>query len=351
MDDYGIDTHKLMYHPERVVEWLEHGDCYPIYIEISPSGMCNHRCIFCALEYTEYKNPFLDTNLLVRRLEEMSELGVKAVMFAGEGEPLLHSAITTIIAAARSAGLDVSVTTNGVLIPNKWYALLDNCTWIRLSIDAGTRETYSNIHMTPASDFDRVIYNLTRLVEVRALEGYKCTIGAQLLLLRKNVAEVFTLGDKLREIGIDYLSIKPYSQHPLSSNKVEASSNKFAFKVQREALQGLETEKFKVIYREQAMKRVGTSRSYEQCLGLPFFCYISSLGEVYPCSTFLGKPEYIYGNIYNNTFKEIWSSDKRRQVIELINKDMLGCRENCRLDPINQYLRELKHPDSHVNFI
>ena len=43
-----VDNHKLMYHPERVSEWEEKGDCAPIYAEIGPTNTCNHRCGFCS---------------------------------------------------------------------------------------------------------------------------------------------------------------------------------------------------------------------------------------------------------------------------------------------------------------
>ena len=66
-DKYGIESHKLAYHPQRVSAILEAGDdwekskkIYPIYMELSPIGACNHRCTFCAVDYLGYNPVKLD---------------------------------------------------------------------------------------------------------------------------------------------------------------------------------------------------------------------------------------------------------------------------------------------------
>ncbi|GAF67380.1 unnamed protein product, partial [marine sediment metagenome] len=59
-DKYKLDEHKLMYHPEIVSKWLRGEEVYPILVDICPIGRCNHRCIFCAYNYTNYKGPKLD---------------------------------------------------------------------------------------------------------------------------------------------------------------------------------------------------------------------------------------------------------------------------------------------------
>ena len=55
-DNIRIDSHKLIYHPDAVAGWLKGENIYPIEIEIGLTNACNHRCTFCAVDYTGYKS-------------------------------------------------------------------------------------------------------------------------------------------------------------------------------------------------------------------------------------------------------------------------------------------------------
>jgi len=96
-DRFKIDSHKLNYHIRRVADWLDKKFIYPVYREISPSGACNHRCFFCSMDFMEYRKDFLDTDILEKRITELAGLGLKSIMFAGEGEPFLYKDLPTII--------------------------------------------------------------------------------------------------------------------------------------------------------------------------------------------------------------------------------------------------------------
>lgn len=355
MDEFRIDSHKLMYHVGRVNDWLNDKDIYPVYMEISPSGSCNHRCTYCALDYMEYQPRLLDADILKTRLTELGRLGVRSVMYAGEGEPLLHKNIADIINHTKKSGIDVAITSNGVLFNEKLFTkTLASITWIKVSINAGTKETYAKIHRTKEDDFGKVIENITKAVEFREKEGLKSTIGMQMILLPENINEAVMLARKAKEIGADYLVIKSYSQH-LKSHTRQYENFKYNDHYHlNEELKAISDSRFKVIFRMNAMKKLSESkRAYEKCLAIPFWSYIDSGGGVWGCSAFLSDERFLFGNIYENTIEEIWKSEKRRKSLEFIANelDTTECRQNCRMDEINRYLWELKNPSLHANFI
>ena len=138
-DRYAIDSHKLIYHPRRVARFLDAGNdwekmksIYPLYVEISPIGACNHRCTFCAVDYIGYNPVRLSLKVIERALMEMGRQGVKSVMFAGEGEPMLHTDIDRMVIAASAAGIDTAMTTNASILSDEFVEnALPLMSWIK----------------------------------------------------------------------------------------------------------------------------------------------------------------------------------------------------------------------------
>lgn len=216
-DKYRIDSHKLMLHPQRVADWLAGKEIAPIYMEVSPSGAYNHRCVFCAMDYIGYQPRFLDSSKWAAKIGEMAEIGLKSIMFAGEGEPFLNRSMPEIAKATKQSGIDIAFTTNGVLLkPDKAELVLPLTSWIKVSCNAGSAETYARIHTTQADDFELALTNIEQAVKIKQKHGYACTIGLQMLLLPENRHEAVDLAKRAREIGVDYLVIKPYSIGRLS---------------------------------------------------------------------------------------------------------------------------------------
>lgn len=354
-DPYRIDGHKLSYHLARVADWNAGRTVYPIAMEVSPSGACNHRCLFCAVDYLEYQPRFLDAALWRERIRELAGLGLKSVMFAGEGEPLLNRAIATIVGDTRAAGVDVSLVSNAVLLrEDVARAIVPSLEWIKVSCNAGTPETYAAVHRTRPEDFERVMENLALAVRIRREGGHRCTFGIQILLLPENAAEIGLLAVRARAIGLDYLVVKPYS-HFAPSRTTRYQGIRYeeylglAAEVKRH-----ETADFAVVFREETMRSWDSAdRTYGRCLALPFYSYIAADGTVWGCKEYLGDERFAFGNINEQTFREIWEGPRRAAAMRFVERelDVRGCRTNCRLDKMNRWLWDLTHPPAHVNFI
>ena len=173
-------------------------------------------------------------------------------------------------------------------------------------------------------------------------------------MLPENQHEVVDLGRRARDIGLDYLVVKPYSHHPQSNTEEYKEVDYSRLTDLAEDLESLRTDSFTPLFRARTIKKwQDKDKSYAQCLGLPFWAYLDAGGNVCGCSMFLETDRFTYGNIYDNTFQEIWEGEKRTASMEWFRSsfDSTSCRINCRMDEVNRYLWELANPAEHVNFI
>lgn len=355
MDKWLIDGSKLHFHPERVAQWLEAGDDWekakkvaPIYWEITTSAACNHRCTFCSTDAIGYPAILVDADLLIARMEEAKALGVKSVMFAGTGEPLVHKRISKIVERAVACGLDCAFTTNGVLLDR--LGPVDRCTWIKVSLNAGSQESYAAIHRTDAKDWDKVWAGIRNAVKRKG----KCTIGVQCVVLPENVYEMRDLAALCIDAGVDYLVLKPYSQATfMVSHKYEGTD----YAAMRSYLEGVvkdfSTKDFSVIYRKNAMmQEISGKHGFSVCNATPvFWMYSMADGRVFTCSAHLLDERFCVGDLKTQTFKEIWEGEGRRANWELMRSfDIKQCRLSCRMAQPNKYLQDFKRTE-HVNFI
>lgn len=358
-DKFLIDGHKAHYHVDKLYQLL-HADkqqVFPIYVEISPVGHCNHRCTFCAVDYIGYKNRSIASEVLKRNLTDMAGHDVRSVMYAGEGEPLLHPQLGEIINHTKSVGIDVAITTNGVALTDKLVVQsLHNISWIKVSMNGGPG-SYQKVHKAREKDYELVWANLKRAVEWRDINHFNTVIGLQSVLLPENMEDMHGLASRARDTGLDYFVVKPYSQHH-SSITQEYKNVRYTTDNIRILLRELEeynSDEFEVVAREKSMASWDSSaRGYTKCMSTPMlWAYVMSSGDVYGCSAYLLDDRFKYGNINERLFSEVWLGKERKSCIDYVDNelDISECRKNCRMHKVNQYLWDLKNPTSHKNFI
>ena len=355
MKKFNLDSHKLHYHFDRVAEFAKNGDCAPLYMEVSPVGLCNHRCIFCAYDYIGYPNRRLEPTRFLEFIKEVSEAGLRSMLYAGEGEPLVHPNIGEFVKTTKSCGIDVGMFSNGQLLSLKLAEeILPSLTFLRFSFNAGSKENYSKIHGVSGRVFERVVENIRYACEFRKKERLEVDLGSQFVLLPENMEYLLSAIRTLKACGVDYLSVKPFVQQ----NGAQHYKLKHAFKLDelRELIRRANeesTENFKVLFRENAFENYG-ERSYCHCYGTSFITVLNSAGELASCLPYWDQAEYVYGNINKASFGEIWAGERRARIKRFLEKelDTKKCPPNCRPNAINGFLSEIIERDiKHINFI
>ncbi len=353
MSELFLDGHKLLYHLDTVERWLKGEDIIPIHAEISPTSACNQRCGFCYRDFDGHQADFLSREVFLGLMRSLAKIGVKSVLLAGDGEPLLNEVTTEAIILGKSLGLDMALNTNGVLLKEDIARrILPKLTWLRFSMMSSNPKNYSRIHGVLSGQLKQAVENIKKCVEIKKEKNLAVTLGIQQVLLRENAADVYKEARLSRRIGVDYYVLKPFSKHPANIYDSQEDLH-IKYKDELEKAEGLSSAKFKVIIRWNTFSDKGV-RDYERCLGIPFIVQIGADAGVYSCCPFFGDKRFLFGNLNQRSLKEILSSRRRKEVIShIINKIDVrrACMTYCRHHQINKFLWNLVNPPRHVNFI
>ncbi len=223
-----FNSYKLLAHVER---WrrIKRGRPIPppALITVDPSNVCNLNCVWCNAEFIrKERKGMLSREALLRLADFLPRWGegspdwkpgVDAICVAGGGEPLINPATPDFIDRVVQHGIEVGMVTNGSMI-NRYIDTLSQCTWVGVSIDAATRETYNRLKRLPeGSDiFDRIIENIAILSDYAKRQhkklGYRHPsygVSYKYLLYKDNIAEVYEAARLAKEIGCKNIHFRP----------------------------------------------------------------------------------------------------------------------------------------------
>ena len=353
-----LGAEKVIYNADRLVDIKTKGDTYPVHMVIGLTDYCNHKCIFCNTEYATADSTRIHPikkDVLLKFLKEAKDAGLKAVTICGSGEPLIYMEIGALLYAIHDIGLDIGIFTNGSKLTKEIRtAILQTCTFVRCSINASNNEEHETVHRVK-NEFERIINNVQALVNEKKEKGADLpTIGTQFVFYDENYRSIVAATKLWKEIGVDYFEIKPLIEGEGSSvgKTVFSAKNIEAVKEQMKLAKEMEDMSFQVYakYGQYINTQSERQRKYRVCYGHALDPSLWSDGNLYLCSNHEHQ-EDIIGNIYENSFMEIWHGAKRRERIQQIRVD--ECPRGCRCDALNEVIWDYLHPDVlvHPNFI
>jgi MoaA/NifB/PqqE/SkfB family radical SAM enzyme len=350
IDVRQFSSDKILKHLDRVNEWLEGNNPSPITVELDMTNVCNHRCPECVVNYFRVNDKgFLSLALARRIILELAKNGIRGLIFTGGGEPLCNAHTLEIVKLAKSKCLDIGFITNGSLLDNKAIKiLLNNCTWIRISLDAGSREIFALTHGINGNEFDKIINNIDVLVRMKKKMKSSCTIGLGFLTSSHTKQDMLKATLLAKRLGVDYLQFRPMQIH---------NGGKFEYHwtdVQDEISRCLKYSNngFNVLYSQHKYEMAHDAqfgRYYKKCYGHQFATVIAASGKMYICCHTRGYDKYCMGDLKKKSFKKIWNSKERFRAINKI--DFRDCIPLCRDNTFNQILWNIKQFREHVNFL
>lgn len=349
VDVRQFSSDKILKHLDRVNEWLEGGNPSPITVELDVTNRCNHKCPECVVNYFRVADSsFLPLPLAKSIVEQLADKA-KGVIFTGGGEPLCYPNILEIVKLAKNKGLDLGFITNGSLLNDESAEIiLENCTWMRVSLDAGSPEIFKLTHGMGSGEFNKVVDNVALLVRTKKKLNSKCTVGVGFLTSEKSVSDMVKSAGLIKQLGVDYLQFRPLQIH--QGGKFDYHWIDVHDRVE-ECLK-YSGNGFEVLFSQHKYEMAHDSqygRYYGKCYGHQFATVIAASGKMYICCHLRGYEKYCLGDLRVDSFEEIWNSEQRRKVIESI--DFSDCIPLCRDNTFNQILWNIKQPREHVNFL
>ena len=295
---------KLLWHGNRVKDWVSDGRTKPILIEIAPSGNCNASCPWCFFKDQKVKQE-INANTMLRVLREITAAGMKAINWSGGGEPTMHSHFKDFVKYANVQKLQQGLFTNGFkIIPHQ-----EMFEWIRVSL---TNQGFKRIKK-PHVPFG---------ICVNQIEKYTSQ-------------ELRNMCIEARSFGASYFQIRPaligdYKKQP--NLRVP------------NYLKEYENRNFKVHVTNYKYVESVKSKKYKYCYGYHFCPSIDWKGNLSVCLYLTYHKDYILGNLNKDTFGSIWKKiPKRKKVIS-------KCQNCCKNHEINKILFNVKNIES-VNFL
>ena len=343
---------KILWHLDKVNEWNNTGNVFPILFEIDPTNKCNHDCPWCSFSKWRSENEdSLCINTLKILLHNLKKGGTKAINWTGGGEPLMNRNTIEAILYANEIGFDQGIFTNGALLNDTKSDILSKCmTWIRISLDAYDGASYAKSHGTYDGAFKKIIDNISNICR----KHNRCTVGVGFVINESNYEGIEIISKIIKDVGADYIQFKPEIRRPGNS---QVSPEFFRDKVfpllDKASL--LSDNKFNVMitkYRFDDVLSPETNfgRNYNKCYSHNFQGAIAADGKVYVCDHHKGEKDYEIGDIKKNSIIEIWKSNKRKDVISYLDStDLSQCQICCRNHELNKFLWHIKNVDKRMH--
>jgi sulfatase maturation enzyme AslB (radical SAM superfamily) len=347
----------------------------PWVIELDPTTACNLACHGCISANLLNQGGF-KRERIKELAKEFYEIGVKAVVLIGGGEPMAHPEFGTLVDYFYNHDIHVGVTSNGTLIDKYLESLAYRTKWVRISVDAGCAEVFQEYrpHVSGKSQFNKVIEGMKKISKIK-----KTKLGYSFLVLEKqgadrtksesgnnyvetNATDIFKAAKLAKEIGCDYFEVKPsFDPFHFLNDTSKLMTN--IIKSELDLCKSLVDDNFNIISPYTLEKTMDgekkQEKNYSKCLTAEMRTVLSPSGA-YVCPYHRGNTNLKIGDPTVESLRDIWFGKTRKEIMEKLDPRK-HCQFHCirhktnieleKLDNLISNSNELNHIENFDRFI
>lgn len=315
---------------------------FPAQINMEITTACNLRCNTCIHSITKLKSQQMSYNKFCYIVDVLKP---RLLSIAGLGEPTLHKDLFKMASYVYNKhGTLVSITTNGTLLDKHAENMIEsNIYLINVSLDGANPETY---HKIRGNDFyEQILSGINKINCLKKVRNVNFPIfGGHFVIQRDNYSEMTDMISLAKSINMNNLMFLPLELHNKDDylSLVGDMTKEKLFKEMERAYKyaekkGINTN-LSILLRDwdelwlkyTLDKPIPISK--RPCVRPWISAYITLQGEVTPCCNLtLGAGKVVFGNIFEQDFKEIWNNNKAiafRRMIRSGKKNIPVCN-NC----------------------
>ena len=312
---------------EDLVEYYEK----PFYVFLSLSNFCNANCKFCDVRLNKIFNGSIDVYNLI---DELAILGTKYVHFTGGGEPFVNDDIYKYLEYCTKKGLKIVFISNGYNLNEEKIIKLSNYNIhsIFFSIDSYKSEIHDDI---------RGIDGLWNIVtnDINLVKKYlpKVKISLNHVLNKKNIDDFDKFILLKKKYNFDYINpivIKDCQELFFSKEQIDRFNNNLEHYYDLAKSVGIEFLAEDINFFNNKISKLGSRDELIdlRCLCPSYTAFVDApSGGVYPCDCSLHRDRLIYqiGDLKNESFSQIWQSEKKFKLKALLLTSELDCKNKC----------------------
>jgi len=237
-------------------------------------------------------------------IDEANRIGIKELVLGG-GEVLLYEGFLEICEYALSRGINVSFSTNGILIPGMIGALADlrkynGSVRVGVSLDGYTPDMHG--HFRPKDTFE------TALKAIELLQNAGITLNILCVLNKENMNEIPQFLEFVSTLNISDIRFIPLVPLGRGKNCINdmLSPSEF-YKIMMEKQKWNRTHKLNIGLNMpwEFLFLPDEERHPSPCEAGYLRLWINCNGDMYPCAY---MPNFYIGNIYTDTINNVWNN-------------------------------------------